>query len=82
MKLDKFIKWLYKIREHANEGEEHEILLCMDDETRFWISQQVADTKDTDDITPLFSKGKDVDIELELEQIYTTWQFLSNIKGL
>jgi len=69
-------------REHTNEGEEHEILLCMDDETRFWISQQVADTKDTVDITPLFSKGKDVDIELELEQIYTTWQFLSNIKGL
>ena len=44
----------------------------MDDETRFWISQQIADTKDTADITPLFSKGKDVDIELELEQIYTT----------
>ena len=32
----------------------------MDDETRFWIAQQVADTKNTADITPLFSKGKDV----------------------
>ena len=32
----------------------------MNDETRFWIAQQVADTKNTADITPLFSKGKEV----------------------
>jgi hypothetical protein len=32
----------------------------MDDETRFRITQQVADTKNTADITPLFCKGKDV----------------------
>src|SRR4051812_47153371 len=32
----------------------------MDDETRFWIAQQVADTKNTTDITPLFNKGKEV----------------------
>jgi transposase-like protein len=32
----------------------------MDDETRFWIAQQVADTKNTADVTPLFSKGKEV----------------------
>jgi putative transposase len=32
----------------------------MDDETRFWIAQQVADTKNTADITPLFKKGKEV----------------------
>lgn len=32
----------------------------MDDETRFWIAQQVADTKYTADITPLFRKGKKV----------------------
>jgi hypothetical protein len=31
----------------------------MDDETRFWIAQQVADIKNAG-ITPLFSKGKDV----------------------
>jgi transposase-like protein len=30
----------------------------MDDETRFWIAQQVSDTKYTADITPLFSEGK------------------------
>jgi len=30
----------------------------MDDETRFWIAQQVAKTKNTTDITPLFKKGK------------------------
>jgi len=29
-----------------------------DDQTRFWIAQQVADTKYTDDITPLFREGK------------------------
>jgi transposase-like protein len=32
----------------------------MDDKTRFWIAQQVAYTKNTADITPLFSKGKEV----------------------
>ncbi len=32
----------------------------MDDETRFWIAQQVAETKNTADITPLFVKGKEV----------------------
>jgi transposase-like protein len=30
----------------------------MDDETRFWIAQQVADTKFTADITPLFRDAK------------------------
>jgi putative transposase len=33
----------------------------MDDKTCFWIAQPVANTKKTTaDITPLFSKGKDV----------------------
>jgi transposase-like protein len=32
----------------------------MDDQTRFWIAQQVADTKYTADITPLFREGKKV----------------------
>ena len=31
----------------------------MDDETRFWIAQQVADTKYTADITPLFREGRE-----------------------
>jgi transposase-like protein len=30
----------------------------MDDETRFWIAQQVADNKFTEDVRPLFQKGK------------------------
>ena len=30
----------------------------MDDETRFWIAQQVADTKYTANINPLFKEGK------------------------
>jgi putative transposase len=36
------------------------VYASMDDETRFWIAQQVAETKTTADITPLFSKGKEV----------------------
>jgi hypothetical protein len=31
----------------------------MDDETRFWIAQQVADSKNTSDIQPLFKEGKE-----------------------
>jgi hypothetical protein len=32
----------------------------MDDQTRFWIAQEVADTKFTGDIRPLFKMGKKV----------------------
>ncbi|WP_292642501.1 DDE-type integrase/transposase/recombinase [Nitrososphaera sp.] len=32
----------------------------MDDETRFWIAQQIADTKYTQDVRPLFKEGKEV----------------------
>jgi hypothetical protein len=32
----------------------------MDDETWFWIAQQVAETKNTADIAPLFKTGKEV----------------------
>lgn len=32
----------------------------MDDETRFWIAQQVAETKYTADGAPLFKKGKEI----------------------
>ena len=32
----------------------------MDDETRFWIAQQVADTKYTADVRPLFKEAKEV----------------------
>jgi hypothetical protein len=32
----------------------------MDHETRFWIAEEVADTKYTADITPLFREGKKV----------------------
>jgi putative transposase len=32
----------------------------MDDDTRFWIAQQVADTKYTANINPLFKKGKEI----------------------
>jgi transposase-like protein len=30
----------------------------MDDQTRFWIAQEVADTKFTADLRPLFRQGK------------------------
>lgn len=32
----------------------------MDDQTRFWIAQEVADTKFTADLRPLFQKGKEI----------------------
>jgi putative transposase len=32
----------------------------MDDETRFWIAQQVGDSKFTEDVQPLFQKGKEL----------------------
>lgn len=36
------------------------LFALMDDETRFWIAQQVADKKNTSDIQPLFKEGKEV----------------------
>jgi putative transposase len=32
----------------------------MDDETRFWIAQQISDTKNTADIKPLFKHAKNL----------------------
>jgi hypothetical protein len=32
----------------------------MDGQTRFWIAQEVADTKCTTDVRPLFQKGKEI----------------------
>jgi transposase-like protein len=40
------------------EGNMKYMYALMDDETRFWIAQQVADTKFTADIRPLFKKSK------------------------
>jgi hypothetical protein len=42
------------------EGDMKYLYALMDDETRFWIAQQVADTKYTDNINPLFHKGKEL----------------------
>jgi putative transposase len=36
------------------------LFALMDDETRFWIAQQVASNKNTSDIRPLFRKGIEV----------------------
>jgi transposase-like protein len=41
-------------------GDNKYLFALMDDETRFWISQQVAGTKYTSDINPLFRKAKEV----------------------
>jgi transposase-like protein len=41
-------------------GDMKYLYALMDDETRFWIAQQVADTKYTADITPMFRLGKKV----------------------
>jgi putative transposase len=38
-----------------------EISLCLkDDDTRFWIAQQVADTKNVADLKPLFKNAKEL----------------------
>jgi transposase-like protein len=39
-------------------GDMKYLYALMDDETRFWIAQQVADSKYTADIVPLFRQGK------------------------
>jgi putative transposase len=36
------------------------LFALMDDQTRFWIAQQVADTKYTSDIRPLFAHAKEI----------------------
>jgi putative transposase len=41
-------------------GDMKYLYAMMDNETRFWIAQQVAETKYTADITPLFRQGKKV----------------------
>jgi len=41
-------------------GDMKYLYAMMDNDTRFWIAQQVADTKGTADITPLFRTGKKV----------------------
>src|SRR3990170_1550904 len=41
-------------------GDMKYLYAMMDNETRFWIAQQVADTKYTADITPLFRNGKKI----------------------
>ncbi|MGC2428650.1 MAG: hypothetical protein WA421_16575 [Nitrososphaeraceae archaeon] len=38
-------------------GDMKYLYALMDDETRFWIAQQVADTKFTANINPLFKQG-------------------------
>jgi len=41
-------------------GDKKYLFALMDDETRFWIAQQVADRKNTSDVQPLFREGKEV----------------------
>jgi transposase-like protein len=41
-------------------GDMKYLYAMMDNDTRFWIAQQVADTKGTADITPLFRQGKKI----------------------
>jgi putative transposase len=40
-------------------GNNKYLFALMDDETRFWIAQQIADNKGTSDIRPLFKHGAD-----------------------
>lgn len=39
-------------------GNQKYLFAMMDDETRYWIAQQVAEHKGTDDVRPLFRESK------------------------
>ena len=41
-------------------GNNKYLFALMDDETRFWIAQQISDKKNTSDIQPLFKEGKQI----------------------
>lgn len=41
-------------------GDQKYLFALMDDETRFWIAQEVADSKEKHDASGLFKKGKEV----------------------
>jgi putative transposase len=41
-------------------GNNKYLFAMMDDDTRFWIAQQVADSKYASDITPMFKRAKEV----------------------
>ncbi len=41
-------------------GNNKYLFALMDDETRFWIAQQITDTKYTSDVRPLFKEGKEI----------------------
>lgn len=41
-------------------GNNKYLYALMDDETRFWIAQQVAHTKNTAGVSPLLEKGKEI----------------------
>ncbi|MDQ4014051.1 MAG: transposase [Thermoproteota archaeon] len=41
-------------------GDTKYLYALMDDQTRFWIAQQVADTKYTADIRPMFKEAKEI----------------------
>ena len=49
------LELLLKVR-----GDMKYLYALMDDQTRFWIAQEVADTKFTGDLRPLFQKGKEI----------------------
>ena len=42
------------------QGDLKYLYALMDDQTRFWIAQEVADTKFTADLRPLFKLGKEI----------------------
>ena len=48
-------------------GDMKYLYAMMDNETRFWIAQQVADTKYTADITPLFREGRKLRVRLQAQ---------------
>jgi putative transposase len=46
-------------------GDMKYLYALMDDDTRFWSAQQIADTKYTANINPLFKQGKELTGKLD-----------------
>lgn len=50
-------------------GDQKYLYALMDDQTRFWIAQQVADSKYYVDVTPMFKEGKRIACKLPKELV-------------
>jgi transposase-like protein len=50
-------------------GDQKYLYALMDDQTRFWIAQQVADSKYYEDVTPMFKEGRRIACKMPKELV-------------